>query len=90
MFGPKMKQPTGVPAEREAKILAEAGLSLDQFRGFGDELSGTRRADVVRPGELSVTSEPDGLRFDFTLPPGVYATTLLTEVFTKNPGAGSD
>ncbi len=80
MFGPKMKQPAGVPAEREAKVLTDAGLSLDQFRGFGDLLSGTRRPLVIRPGEISVRAEPDGLRFEFTLPSGVYATTLLAEI----------
>lgn len=80
MFGPKMKQPTGVPAEREAKVLAEAGLTADQFQGFGDILAGTRRSLVIRPGEISVAPEPEGLRFEFTLPSGVYATTLLAEI----------
>lgn len=82
MFGPKMKLPTGVPAEREARILAEAGLTMDQFRGFGDLLSGTRRALVVRPGEITVQPIDEGLRFEFTLPPGVYATTLLAEMLS--------
>lgn len=80
MFGPKMKQPTGVPAEREAKVLTEAGLTADQFHGFGDLLSGTRRPLAIRPGDISVAEEPTGLRFEFTLPSGVYATTLLAEV----------
>lgn len=80
MFGPRMKQPTGEPAAREARMLADAGLSLDQFRGFGDELSGTRRALVVRPGELTVCAEPEGWRFEFTLPSGVYATTMFAEM----------
>lgn len=80
MFGPKMKQPTGVPAEREAKVLADAGLTSNQFQGFGDILSGTRRSLVIHPGETSVSQEPDGLRFEFTLPSGVYATTLLAEI----------
>jgi tRNA pseudouridine13 synthase len=83
MFGPKMKQPMGVPAEREAKVLADAGLTLDQFAGFGDLLAGTRRPLVIRPGELLVAEEPAGLRFTFTLPPGVYATTLLAEIMAS-------
>jgi tRNA pseudouridine13 synthase len=80
MFGPKMKQPIGVPAEREAKVLSDAGLTLEQFAGFGEILSGTRRPLVIRPGESQVDAEPEGLRFTFTLPPGVYATTLLAEI----------
>jgi len=80
MFGPKMKQPTGAAAELESQILAESGLTADQFRSFGDILSGTRRPLVIRPGELSVAEEPNGLRFEFTLPSGVYATTLLAEI----------
>ncbi len=80
MFGPKMKQPAGIPAEREARILAETGLAIDQFGGFGDLMSGTRRPLVIRPGDLRVAAEPEGLRFDFTLPPGVYATTLFREI----------
>lgn len=82
MFGPKMKSPTGMPAEREAKILTDAGLTTDSFRSFGDLLSGTRRALVVRPGNFSVQQIDEGLRFEFTLPPGVYATTLLAEVIS--------
>lgn len=87
MFGPKMKSPTGVPADREAKILAESSLTMDHFRGFGDLLSGTRRAMIVRPGNIGVQLVENGLRFDFILPPGVYATTLLAEVLSIGDAA---
>lgn len=80
MFGPKMRSPTGVPAEREARLLESAGLTLDAFRGFGDLVSGTRRPYVIRPGDCAVTQVADGLECRFTLPPGVYATTLLREL----------
>lgn len=86
MFGPKMKSPTGIPAEREAKILTSAGLTFDQFRNFGDLLSGTRRPLVVRPSDLQMRTEPDGLWFEFVLLPGVYATTLLREVMVEEKG----
>lgn len=79
MFGPKMRQPTDEPAAREAKILTEAGLTPESFHGFGDELSGTRRPYLIRPGELTATVEDTSLRLQFTLPAGVYATTLLRE-----------
>ena len=89
MFGPKMKQSTGVPAQREARVLADAGLTLDRFREFGDLTLGTRRPLVVRPSELTVRSELEGLRFDFTLPAGVYATTLLREMLLPERGASA-
>lgn len=79
MFGPKMRQPTGEPAAREAAVLSRADLTLESFSGFGDELSGTRRPYRIQPGELSSTLEGTTLRLQFTLPAGVYATTLLRE-----------
>lgn len=79
LFGPKMRQPTGDPALREAAILEQAGLTADAFVGFGDELSGTRRPYLIRPHDLHAVVEEDTLRLQFTLPSGVYATTLLQE-----------
>jgi tRNA pseudouridine13 synthase len=81
MFGTKMRQPTGVPGEREARLLADAELTPESFGGFRDLLDGTRRPYLVRPGELTMTVVDDTtLRFEFALPPGVYATTLLREL----------
>jgi tRNA pseudouridine13 synthase len=80
MFGPKMRSPAGVPAERELRLLEAEGLQPLGFGTFGDLLSGARRPYLVRPSELSVAAEAEGLRFQFTLPPGAYATTLLREL----------
>src|SRR5262249_41042307 len=79
MFGPHMKQPMGEPATREAPLLPRWGLALDAFSRYSKLTAGTRRAVVIWPGDLRVTCEQDGLRFKFTLPSGVYATTLLRE-----------
>lgn len=79
MFGLKMREPTGVPQQREADLLAWSGLGPEHFAKYLSLMSGTRRAYVIRPGELEITPEPHGLRFAFTLPSGVYATTLLRE-----------
>jgi tRNA pseudouridine13 synthase len=79
LFGPKMRQPRGEPGEREQRLLTHVGLSPAAFAAFGHLLAGTRRAYLVRPPELLVSAVPEGLRFEFTLPPGVYATTLLRE-----------
>lgn len=79
MFGIKMRSATDEPAAREAAVLAAAGLALDSFRGFGDLLNGTRRPYVIRPSDLAVDAVEGDLRFQFTLPAGVYATTCLRE-----------
>ena len=79
MFGVKMLSPNGVPAERETHLLNESGLKLADFANYAQLLSGARRAYVIRPGELSPISIEEGLRFDFSLPTGTYATMLLRE-----------
>ncbi|MBI1345507.1 tRNA pseudouridine(13) synthase TruD [bacterium] len=86
LFGMKMKAATGVPGQREAAILARAGLTSQNLELYPDLLSGTRRPYLIRPRELQVRAEADGLRWEFTLPPGVYATTLLEEVFELTSG----
>jgi len=79
IFGPKMTSPRNEPARREQQLLDRCELSDDAFKKFGKLTRGTRRAYSASPGELSISSEQDGLRFRFTLPRGVYATTLLRE-----------
>jgi tRNA pseudouridine13 synthase len=82
IFGLKMKTPDGAVAGREQAVLDDAGLTLDAFDGFGDLLSGTRRAYLVKPEGFAVTIEEGCLVFEFTLPAGAYATTLL-ELFVE-------
>ena len=79
MFGPKMRDPSGEPFKREQELLERSGLLPEHFAKFLNLMAGTRRAYVVRPGDLTVTTEPDGLRFQFSLPSGSYATVLLRE-----------
>ena len=43
-------------------------------------MQGTRRHNLVYPGELTHSTEPDGIRLTFSLPAGSYATVLLHEV----------
>jgi tRNA pseudouridine13 synthase len=80
MFGRKTFPAKGEAAEREAAVLAEAGLSAASFAGFGKLLMGTRRHNFVYPGDLNAEWLPEGLRLSFTLPAGSYATVLLREV----------
>jgi tRNA pseudouridine13 synthase len=79
IFGPKMKRPAGAVAEREAALLAEAGLSIDAFSQFANLTPGTRRPYLIWPEGLAVSLERDGIRLAFTLPSGSYATVVLRE-----------
>ncbi len=80
MYGPKMKVAYGVPAAWEAELLDSHGLSIDDFKKYDNLTPGTRRPYRARPQDVSINSEPDGLRLGFSLPSGVYATTLLREL----------
>lgn len=80
MFGVKMLSPTGVPVERESKLLESSGLKLSDFSNYAQLLSGARRAYVVRPGELVASTVDGGMKFEFSLTTGTYATMLLREI----------
>jgi tRNA pseudouridine13 synthase len=79
IFGPKMRSPQGEPAAREQRVLAECGVSEADFLRHRKLTSGTRRPYIVRPHDLTVSPDQHGLRLEFTLPRGSYATTLLRE-----------
>lgn len=79
LFGPSMKRPAGVPAERELRVLERFGVTEEQLSEYARFTAGARRPLVIWPGDLQIESDPAGLRFRFTLPSGCYATTLLRE-----------
>ncbi len=79
MFGVQMLTPLGAPAESEARLLNDSGLKLTDFAKYAQLLSGARRALTVRPGEFATAAIDDGMRFEFSLPTGTYATMLLRE-----------
>jgi tRNA pseudouridine13 synthase len=89
MFGKKMYAAKADAAEREADVLAEAGLSADAFAGFGKLLSGTRRHNYVWVDDLAASIEPEGVGLTFSLPAGSYATQLISEL-THSAAAGVD
>lgn len=80
MFGRKMFRAAAAAAEREDKVLHDAGLTMQAFHGFGKLLSGTRRHNLVYVDDVSANVEPEGARLSFTLPAGSYATVLLREI----------
>lgn len=79
IFGPKMTAAQQEPAVREARALSGWELSTDDFTRFGKLTSGTRRPIVVWPQTLHIQTESADVRFEFELPSGVYATSLLRE-----------
>lgn len=79
MFGIKMRKPSDDVLKRELNVLSSQQLTLDQFRPFKKLMPGTRRQYAVYADEFRFESEPEGIRFHFTLPSGAYATTLLRE-----------
>jgi len=82
MFGPQMRAPTGEPAQLEAAVLAEAGLTISAFEAAGKLGEGTRRPLCVQVSDVApVTDAPDGsIVLSFALPAGSYATVLLAEI----------
>jgi tRNA pseudouridine13 synthase len=90
MFGRKTFPARGAAAEREAALLAEAGLTSHSFLGFGPLLEGTRRHNVVYVEDLQGAAEEGGVGLSFSLPAGSYATILLREVMKTAWIAGDD
>lgn len=84
MFGPKMRPTQHEPANREQRVLAASGLTMDGFRRFGHLAEGTRRPLLIWPEDLKVLTTPDGLLFEFVLPSGAYATVVLREFMKKD------
>jgi tRNA pseudouridine13 synthase len=76
IWGKKMKKPGDAAAALEEKILRSQGLAPDVFH----KQPGSRRSLRVVLRELTLLQEPDGLRLDFFLPKGSYATVLLDEI----------
>lgn len=79
IFGPKMKQPAGEIANRELRLLESAGIPADAFVRYANLTPGTRRPYLVWPDAMRIATEAEGLRLEFTLPSGSYATIVLRE-----------
>ncbi len=95
IFGAEMRRASGLPGQLEDALLHDAigdPSTLERHRKLG---AGSRRVLRVFPSEMALTSRPDGsLLAEFTLPKGVYATTLLGGACTltdaRAPRAGAN
>lgn len=77
IYGAGMMWATGDTGEVEQKVLADAGVTDAMLRAA--RIDGTRRIARILVDDLLIEAQTDGLWFSFTLPPGVYATTVLRE-----------
>jgi tRNA pseudouridine13 synthase len=89
MFGHELKAAEAEPAAREARLLAEEGLTLADFARGGDEAAGTRRAARL-PVALALEPHPAGYLVRFDLPRGAYATVVLRELMKDEAALPDD
>jgi tRNA pseudouridine13 synthase len=90
MFGHQLKPAvTGLPAEREARLLAAEGLTPADFARGGDEAVGTRRAARL-PVEVALAPLEDGYSARFALPRGSYATVVMRELMKADADLPDD
>ena len=76
IWGKKMKRAGDSAGAIEEKILSEQGITSDIFH----KQPGSRRSFRVVLKEVNVQQEKEGLRLNFFLPKGSYATVLLDEI----------
>ena len=80
IFGKKMSKPTGPTAELEREVFEMFGLPDDAFGRYPKLTMGTRRPLLRWPEQLEWQFVPEGLRLQFSLNSGTYATVLLREL----------
>lgn len=80
IFGSKMRWAKGRAGDMERNVLDEAGVTIEMLKKA--RLDGSRRPARIFLPDLSVEPHEKGLKFEFALPKGSYATTVMRE-FTK-------
>ncbi|HEY3244037.1 MAG TPA: tRNA pseudouridine(13) synthase TruD [Phycisphaerae bacterium] len=85
LFGHRMTQPDGFPGELEARVLASAGLKLEDFGTQREaRVEGARRPLRFRPLDTNLLAGEDAhgpyLEVSFTLDAGCYASILMREI----------
>lgn len=77
IYGPKMWAALDECGLWEQEVLAESGLTLDDFARV--KVEGTRRLGRLLLDDLTVESGEAGIVARFALPKGAFATTVLRE-----------
>jgi len=86
MFGVKMRAAVGKASAREKAVLADCGFTLQQFAPFVKVAPGSRRPAMIYPKQVKVVPEQAGLRVEFVLPAGAYATVVLDALVSQSLG----
>ena len=81
IWGKKMRRAQDEAGGLEERILTSQGLTPDVFH----KQPGSRRPLRVVLRELTMQPEAEGLRLEFFLPKGSYATVLLDEIMKTSP-----
>ncbi len=79
LFGAKMAPAHAEAAALEDAVLEQAGLTRDDFNRAKHLTTGSRRAVIVYPEDLSARLNDSDLVLTFFLQKGSFATTLLQE-----------
>ncbi len=91
LFGPEMKRPSGEPAALEAEVLAASGIAEADWARSRTATTGSRRALLLLPEDLTLAADADGVVASFFLPKGSFATVVLGELMgTPAAGAGDE
>jgi tRNA pseudouridine13 synthase len=85
LFGYRMTEPTGAPAELESRVLSAEGMGPADWRdGTRLKVKGARRPLRFRPHDAQVDAgrdeHGDFIEVRFQLESGCYATTVLREI----------
>jgi len=93
LVGYRMTEPTGEPAKFEADAFAVEGLKPEDFRRTGAlKVKGARRPLRVKPTDTRLEAGVDEhgayITAAFTLPPGSFATVLLSELMKTEVDIG--
>jgi tRNA pseudouridine13 synthase len=77
IYGAKMRWATGKPGDLEKEVLASRGVSVESLSRA--RLNGSRRTARLFVKDLKIEGRPKGAYFEFSMPKGSYATTLMRE-----------
>lgn len=90
MFGARMKAPTSAALLAEQAVLARYGVTLEHFVRVERSGEGTRRPARVRPEQVRLQRDGTDLLLEFSLPPGAYATEIVSELVKRRDLALED
>ena len=78
LYGKKMLTTSDEALKFENAVLEKENISMEQLEKSG--VLGNRRPGRIFPNKLSVKEHEDGIKVEFFLPKGSYATILLREI----------